>query len=72
MKRAPGRTDPNRIPGESALGMADGSRVWGDTGWQAGVGSGETVAAPALPLLLAEVAGGNLEEIPNVDTALGG
>ena len=54
--------DPNQIAGESALGMAGGSRVWGDAAWQAGVGSGGAVAMPPLPLFLAEAVGGNLKK----------
>lgn len=54
--------DPNQTPGELALGIVSGSRVWGDTAWQAGVGSGGTVAMSALPLLLVEAAGGNLKK----------
>lgn len=57
-----GRMDLNQQPGEAALSMPGGSRVWGDTAWQAGAGSGRTVAIPTLPLLLTEAVGGNLKK----------
>lgn len=60
----PGRMDLNQHPGEAALSIPHGSRVWGDTAWEAGARSGRTVAIPALPLLLTEAAGGNLKKSP--------
>lgn len=51
--------DLNHIPGEAALGLAGGSRVGGDAAWQVGAGSVGMVATSALPVMLAEAAGGN-------------
>lgn len=57
-----GRMDLNQHPGEAALCMPCGSRVWGDTAWPAGARSGRTVAIPTLPPLLTAAAGGNLKK----------